>query len=261
MSSDNLLIDYSNSGIVTISLNRPHCHNAFDEDLIEELQTILIKIDQDKAVRVVVLAAQGKHFSAGADLNWMKKMANYNEQENIQDAMKLRSLLKTLYSMSKPTIGLAHGSTLGGGVGLLACCDIVLAEETATFCFSEVKLGLIPATISPYIIRAIGVRAAQFLFMTAKKFDARQAEQLGLVQEVVPAGRLVEACDQLCNQLLANGPEALKITKQWLNKIQPLDDDLLTESAKLIAEVRISDEAQEGLTAFFEKRKANWNLQ
>lgn len=259
MASNIVLVEESADGILTLTLNRPDYHNAFNEEVIKKFHSQLLKADQDSHVRIVIIRANGKHFSAGADLGWMKKMISYSEAENISDAMTLMSLLKTLYSMSKPTIALTHGSAIGGGVGLLACCDIVLAEEEANFCFSEVKLGLIPATIAPYVIRAMGSRATQYLFLTAKRFDAITAQRLGLVHEIVPQKSLDSTCQTVCDQLLSNGPFALKATKGWLAHLDSMNEEFLVESAKLIAKIRTSAEAQEGLKAFFEKRKAQWD--
>ncbi len=260
MNSDCVLIKQDDNGIVTLTLNRPDRHNAFNEDVINSLQVILDTINHDSAVRVVIIQANGKNFSAGADLEWMKKMIHYSHDDNVKDAMTLMNLLKTLASLKKPTIALVQGSAFGGGVGLLACCDIVIAEEDANFCFSEAKLGLVPATIAPYVIRAIGLRNTQYLFLTAKKFDVSVAQRIGLIHEIVPQGKLSEVAEQHCAHLLANGPKALSIIKNWLVRIQPNNDQALIESAELIADVRISDEAQEGLSAFFEKRKAQWTL-
>lgn len=255
-----ILVECNNLGIGVITLNRPEKHNAFNEHIIEQLTEALLKLDRDSQVKIILLNANGKNFSAGADLEWMKRMLDYTEQENFTDAMQLVKLLKTLYHVTKPTIALAKGITLGGGVGLLCCCDIVIAEENARFSFSEAKLGLVPATISPYVIRAIGQRAARYYFLTAKTFTADEAKAIGLVQEVIPHEDMLSAGMTFAATLLKNGPQALTIIKKLVSDFDVPDDALLKESATLIAKVRTSEEAQEGISAFFEKRDPTWSV-
>lgn len=256
-----ILVDTKTNGIGMVTLNRPDRHNAFNEAVITQLTNILIQLQHDATIRVILLCAKGKNFSAGADLEWMKSMMHYSQEENIADVMKLVKLLRILSSATKPTIALAKGITMGGGVGLLACCDIVIAAADAQFCFSEAKLGLIPATIAPYIIHAIGPRAAQYLFLTAKKFDAHTALNLGLIHEIIsPAQTLDEEGMITAKRLLENGPEALTLIKQQIAQISPGNDDQAAkETAQLLATVRASAEAQEGLSAFLEKRSPRWH--
>ena len=248
------------AGVARITLNRPEVHNAFNDDLIAELTAALVRLEQDPAVRAVVLAAAGKSFSAGADLNWMKRMAGYSEEENRADARGLAGLMRSLNELAKPTVALVQGAAYGGGVGLVACCDIAIAATRASFCLSEVKLGLIPAVISPYVIAAIGERSARRYFVTAERFDAETALRLGLVQEVVAPEELEAAGRRVLEALLAGGPEAQAAAKRLVRDMagRPIDDALVEETAKRIAEVRAGDEAREGISAFLEKRRPSF---
>jgi methylglutaconyl-CoA hydratase len=260
MSIAALLSEIDEHGRATITLNRPEMHNAFDDTLIIALTEELNRLDRDSSVRVVMLAARGKSFSSGADLNWMRRMADYSFVENLTDATTLAELMKTLANLSKPTIALVQGAAIGGGVGLVACCDIALATEDAIFCLSEVKLGLIPAVISPYVAAAIGSRATRRYFLTAERFDAGEAYRLGLVHEVVRPEELAGRADRLSHQLLLNGPYAMASVKALVAEValSYLDDDLIADTAERIAEIRASDEGREGLSAYLEKRKPNW---
>ncbi len=248
------------AGVARLTLNRPEVHNAFNDDLIAELTAALVRLEQDPAVRAVVLAAAGKSFSAGADLNWMKRMAGYSEEENRADARGLAGLMRSLNELAKPTVALVQGAAYGGGVGLVACCDIAIAATRASFCLSEVKLGLIPAVISPYVIAAIGERAARRYFVTAERFDAETALRLGLVQEVVAPEALEAAGRQVLDALLAGGPAAQAAAKRLVRDMagRPIDDALVEETAKRIAEIRAGAEAKEGVSAFLEKRPPAW---
>jgi len=190
MSEKNLIIEKTANGLGKITLNRIEVHNAFDDKYIEQLTLAIKKLEQDSSVQIIVLAAAGKSFSAGADLNWMKRSANYNQEQNYQDAMQLAQLMHTLYSCKKLTLAIVQGNAFGGGVGLIACCDIVLASEQAKFCFSEVKLGLIPAVISPYIIKTIGARHSRRYFASGELFDATKAKQIQLIHEVFASNEL-----------------------------------------------------------------------
>lgn len=244
-----------------ITLNRPNTHNAFNALMIEELTTTLRKIGSDRSVRVLVLSAAGKSFSAGADLNWMSEMAHFSEEENIQDAEKLASLFETLNELSIPTIAAVHGYTFGGGVGLVACCDIVVANNQSVFGLTEVKLGLSPAVISPYVIAAIGARAARQYFLTGESFSAETALQLGLVSKLTDEPPLDEAL-LIADQIQNNAPRALKATKQLIKNIDihtPQQHKKMT--TELIASLRCSAEGQEGMSAFLAKRPPNWNQQ
>jgi len=250
----------SDRGIASVILNRPGQHNAFDDGMIVELLELLDKLEQDERVRVLVLRATGKSFSAGADLNWMRRMADYDLAQNTDDAMQLAELMRRLNCFPKPTIALVQGAAYGGGVGLIACCDIAIASPVASFCLSEVKLGLIPAVISPYVIEAIGARAARRFMLTAERFDAEQACRLGLVHEVVEVQELDTKLDSIVEFLLAAGPAAQAAAKDLIRAVsnKPIDSELIQDCALRIARIRASSEAREGLSAFLEKRKPNW---
>ena len=246
-------------GIVTI--NNPERHNAFDDVLIADLTSAFRSHDANSDVRIVILSAIGKSFSAGADLNWMKRMSTYSEEENFRDAMALGDLMRTLHRLSKPTIARVQGAAYGGGVGLVACCDIAVGTHNAAFSLSEVKLGLIPAVISPYVIAAIGERAAHRYFLTAERFDAGEAFRLGLLHELVASDDdMDEKINDICDALMQGGPCAHFEAKSLIAAIsnRPIDDAVITETAKRIARVRASAEGKEGLSAFLEKRKARW---
>ncbi len=246
--------------VATIRMNRPDVHNAFDDILIAALTAELRRLDQLPEARVIVLAANGKSFSAGADLNWMRRMAKYSREENLRDAMALAGLMRTLDSVKKPTVARVQGAAFGGGVGLVACCDIAIASTQAAFSLSEVRLGLIPSVISPYVIAAIGERAARRYFLTAERFDAVEARRIGLVHEVVDSGVLDESVAIIVGQLLKGGPQSLAAAKKLIADVsrRPMDDALSAETARRIAAIRVESEGQEGLAAFFEKRKPDW---
>jgi len=247
-------------GVATITLARPELHNAFDDKLIAALTAHLEQLAADPAVRVVALGAEGRSFSAGADLNWMRRVAGYSEEENVQDAMTLATLMHTLDSFPKPTVARVQGAAFGGGVGLVACCDVVIASERASFCLSEVKLGLTPATISPYVVAKIGVSAARRYFLTAERFDADTACRLGLVHEVTTEDLLDDVVEGLVGDLLNNGPQAMREAKKLIADVawQEADTALLTDTARRIAKLRGSAEGREGLSAFLDKRRPHW---
>ncbi len=258
--TDILLYDTKNN-ITTITLNHTAKRNAFNDQMIKELITLLLRAEEDPHTRVVILAANGKCFSAGADLSWMQAMVDYSEEQNIKDAVQLGTLMHTLYSLTKPTIALIQGPAYGGGIGLIACCDIALASPQANFCFAEVKFGLIPATISPYIVAAMGQRAAQRYFLTAEVFDISIAQHYGLIHEIVAADQLVARGLVIADHLLQNGPQALAASKKLICDVskQPLNDpELHHKTAEQIANLRVSEEGQEGLMAFLQKRKPKW---
>ncbi|HVY07341.1 MAG TPA: enoyl-CoA hydratase/isomerase family protein [Burkholderiales bacterium] len=248
------------AGVATIRMNRPDVHNAFDDALIAALTAALRRVDGLPQAKVVVLAASGKSFSAGADLNWMKRMAKYSREENLRDAGGLANLMRTLDGMTKPTIARVQGAAFGGGVGLVACCDIAIASTEASFSLSEVRLGLIPSVISPYVIAAIGERAARRYFLTAERFDAREALRIGLVHEAVDADALDGAITKITAGLLKGGPLAQAAAKKLIADVsrRPMDDALSNETAKRIAEIRVGAEGREGVAAFLEKRKPDW---
>ena len=259
-----LIIDTDSRGVATITLNRPDVHNAFNSELIAELRSAFLALDADATVRVILLTGAGKSFSAGADLNWMKRSATFSAEENQQDAMALSDMLATINNCSKPTLAFVNGAAFGGGVGLAACCDIVVALSTAAFSLSEVKLGLTPATISPYVVRAIGERAARRYFLTAERFDGIEARRIGLAHETaqtVDEAQMI--ADGLIGYLLSGGPVAQAASKTLIRMVADSDitDDLRRKTAQLIAERRTSDEGQEGLSAFLEKRKPNWSAE
>lgn len=243
-----------------ITMNRPDRHNAFDDALIKEMTEAFDAAAVDTEVRAVVLQAAGKSFSAGADLNWMKRMAEYDHAQNLADAKALAALMHAIDTCPKPVLGVVQGAAYGGGVGLVACCDIAIASAEAKFCLSEVKLGLIPAVISPYVVRAMGYRAARRYFLTAEVFGAAKAESLGLVHEAVPAAQLGELRDGLLKAITANGPAAMAAAKELARRAgeDALDEPLRHWTASRIAEIRASGEGREGVRAFLEKRKPAW---
>lgn len=244
-----------------LTMNRISKHNAFDNQLLTEMRIRLDSAINDTNVRVIVLKANGKHFSAGADLTWMQSMANFTEEENLEDSLVLGNLMYSISQSPKPTIAMVQGAAFGGGAGLAAACDIAIASTSARFCFSEVKLGLIPAVISPYVVRAIGERAAKMLFMSAEVFDATRAYSLNLVQHCVPDDTLLEFTLKYASQISNNAPEAVKNSKQLAQYVanKKIDEELVRYTASLIAHKRVSDEGQKGLKAFLNKEIPNWN--
>jgi methylglutaconyl-CoA hydratase len=261
MSDADVLTTIDSTGRATITMNRPALHNAFNESLVANLTASLRHLDEDPEVRVVILAANGKSFSAGADLNDMRRMADNSREQNLADAKGIAELMRTLNALAKPTVALIQGAAYGGGVGLTSCCDVAIATERATFCVSEVKLGLIPAVISPYVLAAIGVRAARRYFVTAEIITAAEAYRLGLVHEVVADDEeLAATADRITTQLLKNGPGAMSAAKQLITTVSKklVDDVLIAHTAGLMADRRASPECREGLSAFLEKRPPAW---
>ena len=248
------------NGVARVTLDRPELRNAFDDVLIRELQTAFERLEKDRSVRVVVLAGNGPAFCAGADLNWMKRMAGYGYKENLADAQALAKMLATLDRMPKPTIARVHGPVFAGGTGLVAACDIAVGTPEAKFCLSEAKLGLSPATISPYVIRAMGERLARRYFLTAEVFGAEEAHRIGMLSALTAADQLDSTVGELVKHLLAGGPEAHGKIKDLIRSVanHAIDDALLAETAKRIAEIRVSPEGKEGIASFLEKRKASW---
>ncbi|HEY1384135.1 MAG TPA: enoyl-CoA hydratase-related protein [Dongiaceae bacterium] len=247
--------------VATVRLNRPDKHNAFDETLIADLTQAFRHLADDAAARVVVLAANGSSFSAGADLEWMKRMSTMDRAANERDSLLLADLMAAIDRCPKPVVGLVEGAAFGGGVGLVACCDIAIATTKASFCLSEVRLGLIPAVISPYVAAAIGPRACRRYFLTAEKFDAATAERLGLVHRVVAPEALAAARDEIVAHLLKGGPAAQTAAKDLIQRVSyaKIDEALRRDTAWRIADTRASDEGKEGITAFLEKRKPEWS--
>lgn len=250
----------STNGVATVTLNRPEKHNAFNEQVIKQMTDVFREVDADDSIHLMILAANGTNFSAGADLEWMKRMASYGYEGNLEDAQGLAEMLRTLNFLSKPTIARVQGAVFGGAVGLVSCCDIAVAAESANFCLSEVKIGLIPATISPYVIAAMGERAARRYFISAERFSAEQAQYIGLVSEVCQLDELDLCVSKLATQILNNSPAAVKAAKQLVADVSkvPISNALIEDTSQRIATIRTSAEGQEGLSAFLEKRSPAW---
>lgn len=253
--------DTYENNVAKITFNRPEVHNAFNEQMISDLTAAFDKIEKNPEIRIVIIEGEGKSFSAGADLDWMKCASEYSYEENNVDAQKLSYMLNALHSLKQLTVICAHGSIMGGGVGLLSCADIVLADENSKFAFSEVKLGLIPATISPFVIEAIGPRQAKRYFQTGELLNAKKAKAIGLVHEIYSSEEIKNNyVDFILKNALASAPGAMRDAKQLVKDYAgcPIDYELRQNSAARIAKARSMDEAKEGLSAFFEKRKPGW---
>jgi methylglutaconyl-CoA hydratase len=251
------------AGVATVTLNRPEVRNAFNDEVIAELSGAIVEYGARPEVRCIVLAGNGPSFCAGADLNWMKRMASYTYDENVADARALAQMLRVLYRCEKPTIARVQGDAYAGGMGLVAACDVAVAVDTANFCLSEVKLGLIPATISPYVIRAMGPRAAHRYFLTAERFGAAEAHRVGFVHEVVKADQLDAKVREIAQAFVAAGPAAVKACKALVQDVagEEIDHVLIERTVKGIADIRVSDEGREGIQSFLGKRKPNWLVQ
>ena len=258
--TENYILYKVENQIATITMNRPEVHNAFNEDVIRDMTAAFVKAGEDKNVRAVILCGNGKSFSAGGDLNWMRRVADYGFQQNVTDAMGLGTLLKTINFLPKPTIALVQGNAFGGGVGLTSCCDIAIAEEGTQFCLSEVRIGLIPSIIEPYVIAAIGERQARRYSLTAERFDAATAVKIGLVHEVVPQGGLDTGAEKIIAALREGAPAAQARGKKLILHIakRKIDDELIKFTAEQIAEARTSAEGKEGLSAFLNKSEPSW---
>ncbi len=259
MARDGLRTD-QHQGTVWLTMARPDRHNAMDDTMIASMIERLQRLAQDASVDRLILAAEGKNFSAGADLSWMRRTADYSQDENLADARTLSKLMRVLDEFPKPTIARIQGPAYGGGVGLIACCDIALASSTAAFSLSEVKLGLIPSAISPFVIAAIGARAARRYFLTTELFDAAEALRIGLIHEVVPPAELDNAVNAVIAALAQGGPQALVAAKQLIRDVSraPRDDALYEDTARRIAQARAGAEGREGVAAFLEKRPPAW---
>lgn len=254
-------LDVAHDGaIARLTLNRPDMRNAFDEALIAALTRAVKQAAQDPRVRVLLLTGAGKAFCAGGDLNWMRKMATHTDADNRADASRLADMLHTIWACPKPIVACVNGDAYAGGMGLLSACDIAIAADTAQFCLSETRLGLLPATISPYVIRAMGERAANRYFLTAERFDAATALRLGLLHDAVPAERLHDEANAICLTLCANGPDAVQASKRLVRDFagQPINAALIADTVERIAACRSTDEAREGVAAFLEKREPSW---
>jgi methylglutaconyl-CoA hydratase len=258
--ANRVLTEISPDGNATLTLNRPHVHNAFDPEMVGELDECLRELDGNPAVRAVVVQGAGRSFCAGADIEHMKASASFSRQQNLRAAQASARMFQRLRRIGKPTVARVHGAVRGGGVGLVAACDIAIAARDATFRLSEVKLGIIPAMISPYVIAAVGERASRRYMLTGEEFDALEAWRIGLVHEVVNESDLDAAIDLVLAQLRSSGPQAVAAAKELiaLNAGGALSDALVNETARRIAAIRATTEAQEGLAAFLEKRKPSW---
>lgn len=246
--------------IARITLTRPEVRNAFNDEVIQQLRAAFESVGAMDNVRAVVLAAEGPAFCAGADLNWMRRMADYTRDENIADAGQLAAMLKAIYECPKPTIAAVQGDVFAGGMGLVAACDMAVSVRTATYCLSEVKLGLIPATISPYVIRAMGARAAHRYFLTAERFSAEEAHRIGFVHELVDADALEAKVGELAQALVSASPAAVRACKKLVQDVaeRAIDDALVAATVEGIADIRASDEGREGVASFLQKRKPAW---
>jgi methylglutaconyl-CoA hydratase len=246
--------------VATVTLNRPDVRNAFNETTIAEVTQVFRELGQNGELRAIVLAANGPAFCAGADLNWMKKMAGYTHDENRADAMQLAAMLRTIYACPKPVVAKVQGDCYAGGMGLVAACDIAVAVETSQFCLSEAKLGLIPATISPYVIKAMGENAARRYFLTAERFSAQEAYRIGFVHQLAAADALDTATADIVKALVSNSPNAVREGKRLVQDVagRPLTDALIADTAQRIADIRSSEEGKEGVRSFLEKRKPAW---
>ena len=259
MSSQPLKIERE-GGVARVVMSRPEVHNAFDESLIAALTHAFHELDEDEGVRVIVLAGEGKSFSAGADLNWMQRQSEAPLEANLEDARKLAALFRAIAHSVKPTIARVHGAALGGGMGLASACDICVASTAAAFATSEVKFGIIPSAISPYVIRAIGQRQATRYFQTAERMSAQRAWELGLVHELCEPQALDAGVARVVDALLAGGPRAQTAAKELIRAVadRPITEDVIEDTARRIAMLRATPEAREGLAAFLEKRPAGW---
>ena len=252
--------DIDDRGVATVFMTRAEIHNAFDEQLIAELISTFQEIASDERIRVVVFGGEGKSFSAGADLNWMRRVADYSESENFEDAKTVAQLMAVIASSPKPVVARVHGAVFGGGVGLVSACDIAIGSDLAIFSLSEVKLGLIPATISPFVIRAIGARQAGRYMVSGERFGADEALRIGLLHKVISADDLDDTVENMVSELLKNGPQAMRESKELIACVmnRTIDKSIMDETAHHIARVRASDEGKEGLSAFLGKRAPAW---
>ncbi len=247
-------------GVATVTLRRPAVHNAFDDSMIEAMINALAEIEEEPTARILVLQGEGKSFSAGADLAWMKRMADYDFDTNLSDAGRMADMYNALYQLSLPTIALVNGAAYGGGVGLVAACDFAIGGPQAQFCLSEVALGLVPAVISPFVVETIGVKAFKRFSMSGQRFSADEALRLGLLSYLVDEAALAQAVDAMIAQLLHNGPAAMTATKRLATDValQPIGVESKRHTSHLIASLRGSEEGREGIQAFLHKRPAAW---
>ncbi|MBP7353524.1 MAG: enoyl-CoA hydratase/isomerase family protein [Comamonas sp.] len=249
-----------NAGVATVTLTQPEIRNAFSDEVIVEITEAFRVAGERPDVRAIVLAAEGTAFCAGANLNWMRRMADYDRAENLQDAGALAEMLRTIYHCPKPTIARVQGDVYAGGMGLVAACDMAVAAENAGFCLSEVKIGLVPGTIAPYVLRAMGARAGHRYFLTGERFDAAEALRIGFVHQVVAAEQLDDAVDSLLKALLVAGPDAVRSCKKLVLDVaeREINAQLIASTVEVIADIRASEEGKEGVQAFLSKRKPSW---
>ncbi|MDH5749058.1 MAG: enoyl-CoA hydratase/isomerase family protein [Rhodospirillales bacterium] len=260
MSDSLVLTEIDNRGVAWLTLNRPEVHNALNDDLIARLTAELRRLEKDSSVLAVVLAGAGKSFSAGADLKRSRMRADGPLEDNIKDASELAEMMRTLTRLAKPTLALVHGAAIGGGFGLTVASDMAIAAEDAVFCLPEVKLGIIPGVISPYVIAAIGQKQTRRYFLTGERLSAAEARRIGLVNEVVPADQLRDAAENILKYIVQNGPQAMAAAKELIFAVadRPIDEALIRETAERVARTRVSDEGKEGIDAFLEKRNPSW---
>ena len=253
-------IVFSKDGkIARIFLDRPAVHNSFNSTMIKELSAVFKKIKADKSIRVVVLSGKGKSFCAGADINWLREIIDFSFEQNLKESLQLAEVLHKIYTLPKATVAMVNGAAIGGGIGFLSACDISVASEDAKFGLSEVKIGLVPAAISPYVVRRIGEGKAREYFLTGKRISAKKALEIGLINEVVTLKRLKKTVDDTADLLLSSGPDAIAACKELIHKVPEMNFDKVKKyTARMIANLRISEEGQEGMASFLEKRKPKW---
>lgn len=253
-------VTYKIDGLIArVTFNRPEVHNAFNDTMIKELTEVFTDIKSKKEIRVVVLAGEGKSFCAGADINWMKRVKDYSYEENLKESLELANLFYLIYSLPKPIIARVNGAAIGGGTGFVAVCDIAIASSEAKFSFSEIKIGLVPACISPYVIRKCGEGKTREFFLTGERLTAQRAIEAGLINQIVSPEELDTAVNNLIAQLLSSSPNAIAMCKDSLEKVPDMSfDEIKKYTAETIASLRISEEGQEGMNAFLEKRKPKW---
>ena len=260
MTSESVVLISASNGVHTITLNKPGKRNAMDKVFVQELLSALTEVEEDKSTGVLILRANGEHFSAGADIGWMQKIAAGSKEDNVQDALELATVMHRIYTFSKPVIVLAQGATLGGGLGLLAACDIAIAANNASFAFSEVKIGITPSVVSPYVIAAMGERAARYYFLTAARFGAHEAHRMGFIHQVVEPGELDSTGMTIANEILCNSRHAVSEVKNLMKRVarEEIDENLIQFTAEHLADMRSTPDAKEGLQSFLEKRAPVW---
>ena len=258
--TDKILVRVDDDGNATVMLNRPEVHNAFDPEMVEALTVALEELGAEERVRAVVLLGAGSSFSAGADITHMKASASFGKKQNYEAALATARMLYRLHSLTKPTIACIRGAVRGGGCGLVAACDVAIAARTATFRLSEVKLGIVPAMISPYVIAAMGARMAHRYMLSGEEFDAAEAYRIGFIHDICEEEDLIGKVGQMLGHLYSSGPRAMQAVKELIptSAMMPIDEEIIGETARLIAEIRATPEAQEGLSAFLEKRLPSW---